>query len=31
VEQNYIFHAITEALGWNSEPDGARASQAAGD
>jgi len=23
VEQNYIFHAITEALGWNSEPDGA--------
>ena len=31
VEQNYIFHAITEALGWNREPDGARASQAAGD
>ena len=22
VEQNYIFHALTEALGWNAEPDG---------
>ena len=21
VEQNYIFHAMTEALGWNSEPE----------
>ena len=27
VEQNYIFHAMTEALGWNAEPDGASAEE----